>query len=250
MSSVFWKNKLKIQKKKVSVILFLVCVFLGMLLIALAAFFRLKTLHVTGCSFYTEDDITERFEKSVLDENTLIFYLKYKYFKNVNIPFVDGYELDFISPKEIHINIYEKSLISCIKYMGEYLYLDKDGVIVEISNKRMEDIPLVTGVSFQKMKLYDKLSVDDDSIFDTILDISLLIQRHKLDIDKIYFNYNKEVTLYSGDIKVLFGKQKSYDVQIANLKNLLSLAEQKKLTGVLDMQDYKEGQDDVILREN
>ena len=70
--------------------------------------------------------------------------------------------------------------------MGEYLYLDKDGTIVESSQEKIEGVPLVTGVRFQEMNLHEQLKVEDESIFDTILAISLLIQRYELDIDKIY----------------------------------------------------------------
>ena len=133
--------------------------------------------------------------------------------------------------------------------MGEYLYLDKDGTIVETSKEKIEGIPVVTGLSFQEMNLHEVLKVEDDSVFDTILAISLLIQRYELDIDKIFFNYKYEVTLYSDNIKILLGKQEYYDTQIADLTNILPLAQEKKLSGILDMETYTGNESEIIFRE-
>lgn len=246
--SIFQKKEKKVQKN-IRILIVISCVFGSCLFISLlASCFQLKKVEVTGCHYYTQEEIADEFKQSFFDDNTIVFYLKYKFFKDISIPFVDGFDMDFVNRNKIHINIYEKAMISCIKYMGEYLYLDKDGTIVETSTEKMGDIPLITGLTFDEMSLHGKLKVRDDSIFDTILAISLLIQRYQLEIDKIYFNYNYEVTMYSGKIKILLGKQKYYDTQIADLKNILPIAKKKNLSGVLDMEDYTGDQSTVILR--
>lgn len=246
--SIFQKKDQKVQKN-IRIVIIIVCVLLLCILgFSISTCFKLKDLQITGCSYYTEEEISKDFQQSVFDKNTLVFYIKYKFFKSISIPFVDGFDMDFISRNKIHINIYEKAMISCIKYMGEYLYLDKDGTVVESSSEKIEEIPLVTGLSFQEMILHEKLKIEEDRIFDTILAISLLIQRYELDIDKIFFNYNYEVTLHSGDIKILLGKQEYYDIQIADLTNILPIAQKKKLKGVLDMEEYTGDKSKIIFR--
>lgn len=247
--SIFQKKDQKVQKN-IRIIIVTVCVLLLCILgFSINTFFQLKDLQITGCDYYTEEDIAKEFQKSVFDHNTVIFYVKYKFFKSVSIPFVDDFDMDFIDRNKIHINIYEKAMISCIKYMGEYLYLDKDGTVVEASPEKIDDIPLVTGLTFQEMRLHEKLKVEDDSVFDSMRAISKLIQRYQLDIDKIFFNYNYEITLWSGDIRILLGKQEYYDTQIADLTNILPLAHEKKLKGVLDMEEYTGDQSKIIFRE-
>lgn len=247
--SIFQKKGEKVQKNIRILMITAVILLLCILGFAIGTTFQLTNLQITGCDFYTEEEIQDNFQKSVLDKNTIFFYVKYKFFKSVSIPFVDGFDMYFISRDKIHINIYEKAMISCIKYMGEYLYLDKDGTIVETSKEKIEGIPVVTGLSFQEMNLHEVLKVEDDSVFDTILAISLLIQRYELDIDKIFFNYKYEVTLYSDNIKILLGKQEYYDTQIADLTNILPLAQEKKLSGILDMETYTGNESEIIFRE-
>lgn len=247
--SIFQKNDKKVQKN-IRIVVVTVCVsLLCILLLVISGVFRLKELQVTGCDYYTEEEITNYFQKSVLDKNTVFFYVKYKFFKGVSIPFVDGFDMDFENRNKIHINIYEKSMISCIKYMGEYLYLDKDGTIVEVSKEKMDRIPLVTGVHFEEMNLHEKLKVKDDSVFESILAVSSLIRRYELDIDKIYFNYKYEVTLYCEDIKIVLGKKEYFDTQIADLTNILPIAKERHLKGVLDMLEYTGDQSKIIFRE-
>lgn len=247
--SIFQKKDQKVQKNNRMIILLTSALLLCILCILIGTSFKLTELQITGCDYYSEEEITDKFQQSVLDENTIIFYIKYKFFKSVSIPFVDGFDMDFISRNKIHINIYEKAMISCIKYMGEYLYLDKDGTIVETSTEKIKSIPLVTGLNFKEMNLHEELNVEDNSVFDTILAISLLIQRYELDIDKIFFNYNYEVTLYSGKVKILLGKRDYYDTQIADLTNILPMAKEKNIKGVLDMQSYTGKETKIIFRE-
>lgn len=246
--SIVQKNDKKVQKNIIPFVITVCVLLLCILGFSIGAFFDLKDLEVTGCDYYTEEEIKDRFVKSVFDDNTLAFYIKYKFFQDVSIPFVDGFDMDFISRNKIHINIYEKAMISCIKYMGDYLYLDKDGTIVEAFPEKIEGIPLVTGLNFQEMNLHEKLKVEDDRIFDTILAVSLLIRRYELDIDKIFFNYKYEITLYSGDIKILLGKKDYYDTQIADLTNILPIAREKRLKGYLDMKEYTGDQNKIIFR--
>jgi len=250
MNQLIHEKEHKVQKNKRTLIIVVITILLCMFIILQNVFFGLEEVSVTGCSFYTEEEISKRFTKTLKYDNTLWFYLKYNYLKDITIPFVDGYEVEIQDLNKIHINIYEKSMISCIKYMGEYLYFDKDGVIIEASEERMEELPLVTGLQFSEMGLYDKLEVGNDDVFRTILDVSLLLQQYEIPIDRIHFNYKNEITLFSGDIRIALGKKDAYDVQIADLSKLLPKAKEKKLKGVLDMVDYKAGQEKVIFRED
>lgn len=247
--SIFQKKDQKVQKN-IRIIIVTICVLLLCILgFSMSTFFQLKDLQITGCDYYEEEQIADEFQKSVFDHNTVIFYVKYKFYKKVSIPFVDDFDMDFINRNKIHINIYEKRMVSCIKYMGEYLYLDKDGTIVEASSEKLENIPLVSGLRFEEMILHEKLKVKNDKVFEDMREVSQLIEKYQLDIDKIFFNYEYEITLWSGDVRILLGKQEYYDIQIADLTNILPLAHKKKLKGVLDMKEYTGDQSKIIFRE-
>lgn len=211
--------------------------------------FHIDKVNVTGVSFYTEEEIEEKVIRNILDENALYLFLKYKYFKGTSIPFVEKIDVEFVNHHEVLLSVYEKSMIACIPYMSEYLYFDKDGTIIESSPERMEEIPVVDGVKFNTMSLYEKLAVEDDSIFETILSIVQLIKRYEIDVDKVYFNYKNEVILYCGEIRVLLGNSKLYDDKIAEASNIIKKAKNKNLQGSLDMRNYQAGDKNIVFKE-
>lgn len=210
--------------------------------------FSLDKVTVSGCSYYTEEEIKEKIVSGVFSGNTLWIYVVNN-IREPSIPFVEKIDFDMVNHHEILITVYEKSMIACIPYMNEYLYFDKDGIIIENSQKKMDYVPVIEGIQFSSMNLHEKLSVEDDEIFDTILNLSQLLKQYKIKTKSLYFNYKSEVILYSGDIKVLLGKGTRYDEKIAELSNVIKKAKNRNLKGTLDMRDFEAGQSEIIFKE-
>ncbi len=205
---------------------------------------RLDTVIVEGSSHYTEEELQDKVITKKTDGNTILLYLRYKYGRVDSIPFVEDIDIGLINKNTIKIQVYEKAITGCIEFMGGYMYFDKDGIVVESSDEKLENVPFITGLSFNQIVLYEKLEVQKKALFNVILNLTQLIQNFGLNVETIRFDSDLEVTLYSGDIKILLGKRDNYDEPLAELKNLLPNAEGKKLT--LDMKNFKEGQDTII----
>lgn len=253
MNEDMWLSWNEEPKKRTSRSLFWKCLFflslIGFFAWSMVFLFRPDHVTVTGCHYYSDKDIQRKMFTSKTDQNTLVFFVKYKFFKDVSIPFVDSVDVELLSYNHVKIQVYEKKMIACVQYMNEYLYFDKEGTIIESSPKRLDDIPLVSGIKFQKMNLYEKLAVEEDGIFDQILNVSQLIEQNKLEIDKVVFDASRNVTLYSGKITVELGNRENYDDQMAQLPEILKKARKKKLEGTLDMKDYVAGQKRIIFHQ-
>jgi cell division protein FtsQ len=195
--------------------------------------FQLKNISVSGTSRYNQEEVMEELINSKIDKNTVLFYLKYKYFMNIKIPFIEKMSFELVDKNTIKIRVYEKNIIGCVEFMGDYLYFDKDGIIVESTSKRLDDIPLVKGLKYQKIVLNEKLEVQKEELFDVILNLTQQIEKRELDVNTITFNNQYEVNLDCGDIKAMLGKRSSYDEILAKLKNIIVEAEGKKL--IIDM---------------
>lgn len=232
--------------RKFVFILIAVGIVLGFLIIFFVG--KIEKATVVGCQFYTEDELKDKIMCNSITQNSFGLYLTYFFKEDSEIPFIEKIDVNVVSPSSVEIIVYEKAMIACIKYMGEYLYFDKDGVVVESSIEPIDNIPVVEGVAFQKMNLHEKLEVKEEGIFEKILGISQLLSKYELDLDKVVFEYDKSVTLYSGKIRVKLGKKERYDAQIAELSKLLPKAQKKKLKGVLDMENFEEGQEQVIFQ--
>lgn len=209
--------------------------------------FRLEEIQFDECDYYTKEELLEYFKQEQWDNNTILFYTKIHYRNEIEIPFIQKIDIKYVNKNTVKIELYEKSIVGCVEYMNEYIYFDKDGKVLEISKDRVEEIPLFYGLNFSEMKLYDYIAISDMDMFTRMKDISQLIQRYELPIDKVLFDTYQNVTLYTNDIKVLLGNRTTYDEQIAEFSSIYpKIAE---LKGELDLKNFTPGQEQIIFRE-
>ena len=199
---------------------------------------------------YSKDEVKRLMMRSVFDYNSVYLFLKNRYNEQEPIPFVEYVDVIWIDKNTIRLKVYDKNIIGCTNFMNEYVYFDKDGFVVETSSKKEDEIPYITGIDFEELTLNSKIKVSDEDIFELILNVTQQISKYELQIDEINFDKNYNLTLNSGEITILLGKQETYDEQLAKLKSMLEEAKKEKLSGVLHMEKYKEGQDRIIFDKN
>lgn len=208
--------------------------------------FQLKKIDVVGNERYTKEQITEQLLQSKLDSYTPILYMKYRYFTLFHYPFVEKIDMEMVDNHTITVYVYEKQVAGCVEFMGEYLYFDKDGIVVESSSSQIENIPMIQGLEYNKIILHEKLEVQKDELFDVIINLTQLIHKYDLDVDTITFNKASEVTIDCGGIKVLLGKKRTYDEALSELKNIMAEAEGMDI--IIDMSNYVKGTDHIIAK--
>ncbi len=225
------------KQKSIRMILFLktlgILLLIGIPAIAFVYTFELRNITVEGNTRYTSEEIKEKIIQTRVDQNALILYLKHQYFTDIKIPFIEDIDVNLIDNHSVQLIVYEKKVTGCVEFLGEYMYFDKDGIVVESLAKRLEDIPQIKGLQFNKIILHEKLEVQSKELFDVILNLTQLIDKYELDIDTISFNSKYEVTVDCGTIRALLGKRSTYDEVLADLKNILAEVNGMKLT--LDM---------------
>jgi len=205
----------------------------------------LKEIQYEGLTRYTEEEFTERLTDSFLSTWTPFFCMK-DGFGQEEIPFVEKYEVQYVDRNTARIVVHEKRVIGCIPIMGRYMYFDKDGIIVESSADRIDNIPIVDGLDFTEIVLYGKLQVQKQSLYDVILSLYDLIELNNLQIDKISFSPDYEVTLYTENFEIQLGKKTTYDVQMNALQGILKAAGDR--SGILDMRNYSKENKEFILK--
>lgn len=239
------KNKTySLLKGIIKVIALCFCIFIPILIFFLTC--NLENVIIEGNTKYTEEELKNKIINTSTDGNTILLYLRHKYGKINKIPFVEDVDIELINKNEVKIQVYEKVVTGCIEYMGSYMYFDKDGIIVESSNEKLDKVPFISGLLFSKIVLYEKLDIQKEELFHVILNITQLIYKYELSVDTIKFNKDFEITLNLHDIEVLLGKRDTYDEQIAELKNLIPKSIGKNLT--IDMKNFTEGQDRIIAK--
>ncbi len=236
------QNKKRYHRKKKSSKGFLAAavLVLGLLLAGFLAvsLFQIRDVEVVGNHHYTKEEIVDRVITDKYSTNSLYLVLKYKYLDTEEIPFVDKIEVSLKGPGKVRMRVYEKSIVGYVTYMGANLYFDKDGIVVESSSEQKEGIPCISGLEFSSLSLYQKLTVEDASVFERILNITQLLKKYELEPDKIAFGADLELTLYFENVRVALGERGSLEEKVGRLYELYPELEGR--SGVFHMENYTE----------
>ena len=221
-----------------------VILIIGILIIAFIEGFKVRTITVEGSSHYTNDEIINYVLDSKWCQNTVFVYLKYKNKSIKDVPFIEQIDVKIVDRNTVKINVYEKYVAGCVSALGNYVYFDNDGKIVEISATRTANIPVVTGLNFDHFELYEPLPVENSDVFDSILTVTKLLNKYNLNADIIYFGEAGEITIFFGEARVSIGDTSNLDEKFMALPMILPSLEGKK--GVLHMEKYTAKNADVV----
>lgn len=236
----FLENRIKIIVISVC-LAFLIAVFLF-----ISNNYRVTEVTVTGNEHYSEEEIKEMILKDGLTGNSLFLALKYHNKEISDVPFIESMSVEVVSPHSIRITVYEKALAGCVEYLGNYMYFDREGIVVESSSETTQGIPIVTGLSYGYIVLYERLPVEDEEIFKEILSITQLLEKYQIEADKIRFDTEKNVTLYFGEAKAALGTKENIDQKMMQLSHIIPELEGK--SGVLHMEEYNEGTESISFK--
>lgn len=203
--------------------------------------FELKNVTIEGLTRYSREEFIQKLEIKFPGNLTPVFCSVDELWQK-EIPYVEKYEITYMDKNTARIVVHEKRVTGCVCVMGRYLYFDKDGIVVNSSAERMKSVPVITGLEFTEIALYQKLQIQKESLFKQILQLTTLIEANEIAVDEIAFDANYEVTLLVGEITVKLGKKENYDEPLNALKGILDVLDAR--TGTLDMRNYsKENQD-------
>lgn len=205
--------------------------------------FSVTDVKVEGNEHYTDEQIKELVLPEGMLNNSLYLSVIYRNKEIKDIPFVEMMDVEILSNHSIRINVYEKALAGCVNYLGNYMYFDRDGIVVETSDRLTDGVPQIKGLSFDHVVMHEKLPVEDPSVFSKILNVTQLLSKYELSADKIFFGTQKDVTLYFGQARVYLGKDEKMDEKIMQLVPILPHLEGK--SGVLNMENFDENTENI-----
>ena len=194
------------------------------------------TVSFEGCDKYTDKELASFLFGKSLDINPLKVWWDKTFNEQVEIPFIEQYEIETEGFLDYNITFYEKSIVGYVTYMGIYQYFDKDGIVVESSSQQLEGIPQITGLEVDYIVLHSKLPVSDETVFDLLLNITQLIKKYEMNISKIQVSADMDIRLYLGKVRVDLGKGDMLNEKFMDLNDIIPSLEDVK--GVLDMREY------------
>ena len=164
------KKRLSLKQFFAIIIAFVI---IGIVLITLLC--RIKTIKVEGTQYYSDKEIVSAVKEDFYIPNSVFLKLRNKIKPIETMPFVENIDIRITGLNSITIRVNENLRAGCISYAGKYVYFDKDGYALEVMNKRLKDVPLVTGLSYDNITIYEKLPVKKKGYFSKIIRITTLI---------------------------------------------------------------------------
>lgn len=211
-------------------------------ILALTAFivfgvFRVQEIVVTGNKNFSATQIEQAILQDGLCQNTLYFMWKYgdKDKAEAALPFLSGVEVKMINPVKVEVKVYEKASVGYVRALGKYVYFDRTGVVIENSQKVHDGVPEVTGLTVDKVELYEPLSTTDAEKLANVIKVADLLDKEDLVPDEIRYSTKDELILIFGKLNVLVGDEDSLEEKISDLKSILPTVEDKN--GNLSMEN-------------
>ena len=223
-----------------------VLIIAGALVLIFGNVFRTEEIVVEGLHYYTEEEFLVKISGETARKNTLLFRMEQFRNGQQQIPYIEKYDIKVEGKNVIRVQVYEKILVGCVKVMGQYMYFDKDGYITDTSAEQLPDVPLIKGLEFDRIVLYEKLNIQKDELYDTILNITKLVREYEIPADTITFNGKGEVEIAVGSSNVALGRRTAYDLPIQKLADILPSVSDRNL--YIDLSGYTGGTEDIIAK--
>lgn len=225
------KNNRKKTKKKFNHKLFLKITLLIILISGIMFFlfttpvFNITEIEISGNEKVSKEKI-ESLSQISLNINTFR-YSKIKIRKNIKEePYVDSVIVNRRLPNKIKITVEERKPSYIISYNENYIYIDNQGYILEISNEAI-DVPIIEGIKTKQEELIPGKRIIDEDLesINNILKIMESATSNGIDskITAINFENNDNYLLKmdNEDKIVNFGDISNINDKILMLKEIL-----------------------------
>ena len=230
--------------KRILIIILILAAVVGLLWLIAFKVFTVENVEVEGNELYPDDTISETVLNDEYSWNTLYVFFKYKFMKPEAVPFIDSMEVSMGIPHTIKIKVYEKGMLGYvyIDSIAQNAYFDKDGIVVETSQRVIEDVPKITGLDVSEVVLYEKLPVDSETLR-SLLSLTQTLEKNKLKPDEVNVS-DGNYTIQYGKIKVMFGSIANLPDKVLRLSEIIPKLDGE--SGVLHLEQWSEETTDIV----
>ena len=230
----------KKKRRKIWPVILTVLMTLFVLAAAVVLLFRTRAVEVAGNSYYSENTISTWVQRDRLSVNTLYILVKYD-LMDAELPAgVERLNVSLKNPWTVRVAVEEKEMAGYVDYDGAYLYFDRTGTAVLKTKKQIEGVPYIEGLVFDAAatEIGATLPVEDDSIFEKIVDVSRNLKKYSLTPDRISCAEG-DVRIYFEPVEVLLGDN-DYEEKLQQIPPILEkLSELSPDTaGTLHLENY------------
>ncbi|MDD3706190.1 MAG: FtsQ-type POTRA domain-containing protein [Clostridiaceae bacterium] len=221
---------------KYVVLLFIICIFAAFFLSS--SFFQIKYLGVNGNNNVTREEIIKL--SSIYYGENIFRINKRNSMKSIfQNPYVKMIKINRILPDRVVIDIIEREIMVYVPYVGSYLNIDEEGMILEINPaiKRV-DLPVVKGLKFETFKVGEFLKVENEEQFSTTTQLIKVVKNAEMlnMISEIDISDLSDIKLKIKEgIKANLGSADNLDYKISFAKSIVEDVKKSGIKGTIEM---------------
>lgn len=268
------KKRLPKKLKRLMIVSISGIILVGILLFGVI--FYTANVKVVGNSRYTVAEIKRMVMKGPLSWNTLLMSKFKEHIEFDDIAFMESVDVEYLNHNTIRLHVSEKYPIGYVEYEGKCFYFDKDGMVLESEVKPQEtptensenenqssiaaeaveeetskrfhpeltDVPLITGLEFNKAEVGKQLDVADNSIFNSILGLARMFDKYAIEPDSVEIGENKELILHYVNVRVALGKDENLEDKMTRVAGILPKLSGE--SGVLHLEAFTKETQNII----
>lgn len=231
--------------RKICKIILIIAAVIILIFIFLYAIPLLKINNVTivGNSFLTREDILK--ECGIQLNTTNMLHINYftlpKRVENYN-PYINTLKIYPISYDTIKIEIKENKPRGYVPYMNNYLCINEEGRVLDITKEPTGSLPIVSGLKFDNISRGEILNISNPNVFYILVEISKLMEKYEMEYNDLTVNISdpENLHIYVNNIDVILGNTDNINQKISTLTEVLKeIDENDKGFLYLDNLDYE-----------
>lgn len=206
--------------------------------------FNVTSVTVSGNEKTTSDDITKTALSYVKENSNNIFWINSGKIESAveTLPYVKEANVKKVFPNTLVFQVVERKAVAYLVYnKNSYIYIDKDGYVLEVTDKPLENSPLITGVKYGKFVLNEPLKFEDTYTLQKVMTLKSNMDKYNLQNYQITIDLLEDfnVKLIINNITVGLGEFESIDKKMRYLKSILmELDEKGYVSGYIDLSDF------------
>lgn len=213
----------------------------GILLLAVIAggmvFFttyEVKSVEIHGNTKYSDEEVKDMVLTGAFANNTVLapIFCSEKGVKDRYL--VESWTVTQLSNDTLSINFNERKPVGCISYLDSYVYFDRNGVFVDASMEKEEQIPYFNGVRVGKVVENEKLPIKGKTVLNAAVTLATIFQKDVSLPEYVSFNEKGQVSLIYDKVTVSLGRNEYIEDKMARAQAILPLIEGKE--GILHLE--------------
>jgi len=239
------EKRKKKRRKRAAILIPTILVILVAAFLIVWKVFTVKTVIVEGNDLYEDERIKETVLNDEYSWNSLYVLLKYKFTKMEPVPFIDQMSVSLKGPHTVCIDVYEKGIIGYLydSTLNENVYFDKDGFVVETSDRIIENIPEIKGLTCKDVVLYENLSIKKKTLSE-MLTLTVTLKRSNLIPDSIIYGGTNSPILVYDNVWVQMGSIDLLTPKVERLAEILPKLSGE--SGVLHLEAWTEDSTGIV----